>query len=172
MNTLTMKLILIISFAIVFKLAVACGNDSTDNLLPPEPAAAVSSSESGPISVVTTSNIVADWVKRVGGERVDVFSLLPPNSDPHTFQPGARDTARVADADLVLTVGLGLESGWLNELVENAALDNDSIAELGNAVDPIAFMEMGDQRGEEEADDEGHDHGPLSIPTSGSIRVE
>ncbi len=108
---------------------------------------------------MTTINIVADWVKRVGGERVDVFPLLPPNADPHTFQPGARDTARVADANLVLTVGLGLESGWLNELIENAARDPESIIELGDAVDPITFMEM-EGRDEEEEDDE-HDHGPL-----------
>jgi len=103
-----------------------------------------------PLEVVTTSNIVADWVKRVGGERVNVFSLLPPNADPHTFQPGARDTARVADADLILTVGLGLESSWLHELVENAAPDHEIIVELGDAVDPLAFMEMGDHHEEEE----------------------
>ena len=136
-------------------------------------------SESEPIEVVTTINIVADWVKRVGGERVDVFPLLPPNADTHTFQPGARDTARVADADLVLTVGLGLESGWLSELIENAARDPESIIELGDAVDPIAFMEMeghheeeeeggdhdeGDEEEEGEHDedeDDEHDHGPL-----------
>ena len=121
---------------------------------------------------MTTINIVADWVKRVGGERVDVFPLLPPNADPHTFQPGARDTARVADADLVLTVGLGLESGWLNELIENAARDPESIIELGDAVDPIAFMEMEGHHEEEEEgeggdhdegdeEEEEHNHGPL-----------
>ncbi len=106
-----------------------------------------------PLEVVTTSNIVADWVSRVGGERVNVFSLLPPNADPHTFQPGARDTARVADADLILTVGLGLESSWLHDLIENAAPDHEIIVELGESVDPLAFMEMGDHHEEEE---EGH----------------
>ena len=99
---------------------------------------------------------MADWVKRVGGERVDVFSLLPPNADPHTFQPGARDTARVADADLILTVGLGLESSWLHDLIENAAQDEESIVELGDAVDPLAFMEMGGHGDEEEEEGEGH----------------
>ncbi len=110
-----------------------------------------------PIEVVTTSNIVADWVRRVGGERVNAFSLLPPNADPHSFQPGARDTARVADADLILTIGLGLESSWLHELVENAARDEESIVELGDAVDPIAFMEMGGHH-EEEEEMEGEAH--------------
>jgi ABC-type Zn uptake system ZnuABC Zn-binding protein ZnuA len=89
---------------------------------------------------VTTSDIVADWVKAIGQDRVDVFSLLPPNTDPHTYQPGAQDIARVADADLVISVGLGLEAGWLNELVENAAQDPRLIIELGNEVDPIDFV--------------------------------
>ncbi len=121
------------------------------------PAAMVSPPAMEPLNVVTTSNIVADWVRRVGGERVDVFSLLPPNADPHTFQPGARDTARVADADLILTVGLGLESSWLHELIENAARDHEVIVELGESVDPLAFMEMGGHHGEEEEEEgEGH----------------
>lgn len=87
---------------------------------------------------------------------MDVFSLLPPNADPHTFQPGARDTARVADADLILTIGLGLESSWLHDLIENAAQDEESIVELGDAVDPLAFMEMGGHGDEEEDEGEGH----------------
>ena len=109
---------------------------------------------------------------------MDVFSILPPNADPHTFQPGARDTARVADADLVMTVGLGLESGWLSELIENAARDHESIIELGDAVDPIAFVKMDGHDEEEEGgdhdeydeeeegehdedEDDEHDHGSL-----------
>ncbi len=94
-----------------------------------------------PISVVTTTNIVADWVENIGGEHVEVFSLLPVGADPHTFQPGARDVARVADADLVLTIGLGLEESWLKELLQNAARDPSAIVELGEIIDPIEFAE-------------------------------
>ena len=94
-----------------------------------------------PINVVTTTNIVADWVGNIGGEHVEVFSLLPVGADPHTFQPGARDVARVADADLVLTIGLGLEESWLKELLQNAARDPSTIVELGEIIDPIEFAE-------------------------------
>ena len=192
MNALPAQLILIISIVVTLGIFAACGDDSSDNTLPPEsavgpspptmapsqqqapaPTAPAASTQqrqapaptaaaavevapvSEPIQVVTTSNIVADWVRQVGGERVDVFSLLPPNADPHTFQPGARDIARVADADLVITIGLGLEAGWLNDLVENAARDHESIIELGEAVDPIAFVEM-EGLHEEEEEEDGH----------------
>ena len=94
-----------------------------------------------PIEVVTTSNIVADWAKNVGGDGVEVFSLLPVGSDPHTFQPGARDVARIADADVVLSIGLGMEGGWLHDLLENAAADPESIVETGELIDPIEFAE-------------------------------
>ena len=116
------------------------------------------------VNVVTTSNIVADWVKAVGQDRVDVFSMLPPNTDPHTYQPGAQDIARVADADLVISGGLGLEAGWLNELVENAAQDPRLIIQLGNEVDPIDFVgltednEPDHEEGEESsAEVDGHE---------------
>ena len=92
-----------------------------------------------PISVVTTTNIVADWVMNIGGDRVDLLSLLPAGADPHAYQPGARDVAAIADADMVLAVGLGLEESWLHELLENAARDEESIVELAEVIEPIEF---------------------------------
>ena len=116
-------------------------------------------SEVSKLRVVSTSNIVGDWVKRVGGERVSSFSLLPPDADPHTFQPGARDVANVADADIVFSVGLSLEASWLHELIENAARDEEAIVELGELVDPIAFVDIfeGDHHGHEDEHEDEHD---------------
>ena len=96
-----------------------------------------------PLQVVATSNIVADWAEVIGGDRVEVFGLVPPGSDPHNFVPGARDVARVADADLVLIVGLGLEVDWLEDLLHNASADESKVVALGDGVDPLEFMEMG-----------------------------
>ena len=100
------------------------------------------------IQLVSTSNIVADWLRAVGGDRVEVFPLLPRNADPHTYQPGAQDVTKIADADLVFSVGLQLEGSWLDELVENAARDHDAIVALGDVVDPIDFVEIFDDHGE------------------------
>ena len=115
-----------------------------------------------PVKVVTTTNFVADWARVVGGDRAEVFSLLPVGGDPHTFLPGARDVARVADADLVFNVGLGLEAEWLEELLHNASADESKIVELGEIVDPIEFamVDMHDDHGDEGHDDhaEGDDH--------------
>ena len=113
------------------------------------------------LSIVTTSNIIADWVRAVGQDRVDVFPLLPPNADPHSFQPGARDVARVADADLVLSIGLSLEASWLDDLIHNAARNPEAIAALGDVVDPIEFTEIfeeHDDHGDEHEDEHGDEH--------------
>ena len=93
------------------------------------------------IRIVTTTNILADWAENIGGDHVEVFSLVPAGADPHAFQPGAKDIARIADADLVLSIGLGLEESWLKDLLQNASRDPSTIVELGETVDPIEFAE-------------------------------
>ena len=103
---------------------------------------------------MTTSNIVADWVQKIGGDRVDLFSLLPVTADPHTFQPGARDMTRVADSDITFSVGLDLEADWLDDLIENAAADSSRIIALGEFVNPSEF-------GETQDDEDEHDQGTL-----------
>ncbi len=115
----------------------------------PAPATTAASSTESAVStapklnVVTTTNFAADWVRVVGGDRVDVVSLLPLGADPHNLLPGARDVAMVADADAVITIGLELEAGWLEELLHNASADEDKIVALGTGVDPIEFSETG-----------------------------
>ena len=127
---------------------------------PQAPAEEAPKPAAPPVRVVTTTNFVADWVRVVGGDRVEVFSLLPVGGDPHHFQPTPRDVARVADADLVLSVGLYLEAAWLEELLHNASADESKIVALGESVNPIEFTEiaMHDDHGDEDDHSEdGHD---------------
>ena len=87
--------------AVALLLALAACSEDSGGAAPAQTAT--------PIQVVVTTNIMADWVEIVGGDRVEVFSLVPEGADPHSFQPGAQGIARIADADLVLSVGLRLE---------------------------------------------------------------
>ncbi len=114
----------------------------------PEPVVEVVDAE--PLNIVATSNIVGEWVSIVGGDRVDVLNLVPRGVDPHGYQPGARDIARVADAEVVFAVGLSLEQQWLEDLIDNAAADHEAVIELGQRIDPIEFsFEGGDDHAEE-----------------------
>ena len=142
---------------------VACADDqATQATEGPQPTAAAretAAPSAPPVQVVATTNFVGDWARVVGGDRAEVFSLLPPGGDPHTFQPGARDVARVADADLVLTIGLGLEAQWLEDLLHNASADESKIVALGDGVDPIEFamVDAHDDHGDEGDDHHGED---------------
>ncbi len=124
-------------------IAAACGEDSPAADAPQNQSATqtTQAAEATLVNVATTSNIIADWVSIVGQDRVSVFAMLPPNADPHTFQPGARDVARVADADVVLSIGLGLEEAWLTDLLTNTAKDESAIIELGEGerIDALEF---------------------------------
>ncbi len=71
------------------------------------------------LQVVATTSILADVVQQVGGEFVQVSSLVPVGVNEHEYQPGARDIASVADADLVFEVGLGLEE-FMSTMISNA----------------------------------------------------
>ncbi len=109
---------------------------------PLTPTAAPTATPEPPrLQVVTTTNIMADWVENIGGGHIDVSSLLGEGADPHSFQPGARDVTAIADADLVLSVGLGLEGAWLLELLQNAARDPSTIVDFDETIDPIEFGE-------------------------------
>ncbi|MYH06953.1 MAG: zinc ABC transporter substrate-binding protein, partial [Acidimicrobiia bacterium] len=136
----------------------ACGDDQdTQATQEPQPTAAEeSAAPSGPPSqVVATTNFVADWARVVGGDRVEVFGMLPAGGDPHSYQPGARDVARVADADVVFTVGLELETLWLEDLIRSASADESRIVALGEVVDPMEFTEA-------DMHDDHDDHGDHS----------
>ncbi len=124
--------------------------------VPTSTEAATATPPREPVQVVATSNIVADWAEVVGGDRVEVFSLHEPGSDPHNLVPGARDVAKVAAADVVFSVGLSLEAIWLGDLVHNASADPSRIVALGDNVDPLEFMEMGGH-GHDDHDDHGHE---------------
>ena len=128
------------------------------------------------LSVVATSNIAADWARNVGGDRVEVTGLLPIGTDPHSYQPGARDVADIAAADLVLTIGLSLEDEWFRDLVHNASADESRIAVLGETVSPIEFVEIHGHQDEHddhamEGEEGGEIHGRLLIADGSEPRI-
>jgi ABC-type Zn uptake system ZnuABC Zn-binding protein ZnuA len=87
-------------------------------------------SESEPqVKVITTLAVFEDFVRQIGGERVEVSALLPFGADPHTYEPTPQDVRRVTESHLAFANGLELEPGILNVIEPN--LPNDaSLIEL------------------------------------------
>ncbi|MBX3523557.1 MAG: metal ABC transporter substrate-binding protein [Xanthobacteraceae bacterium] len=71
------------------------------------------------VRVLASFSILADVVREIGGERVEVASLIGPNTDTHGFQPAPAHAKAVARAKLVVLNGLGFE-GWADRLVKSA----------------------------------------------------
>lgn len=68
------------------------------------------------VAAVASFSVLADIVRQVGGEHVQVTELVGPDKDPHAFQPAPKDSQALAKADVVFTSGLGLE-GWIDRLI-------------------------------------------------------
>src|SRR5262249_1827185 len=67
------------------------------------------------LKVIASFSILGDLVKNVGGDRVEVATLVGPNGNAHVYATSPGDAKKVADAKLVFVNGLGFE-GWLERL--------------------------------------------------------
>jgi zinc/manganese transport system substrate-binding protein len=69
----------------------------------------------GGIGTVASFSVLADLVRRVGGDMVSATSLVPPDTDAHVYQPTAADSRTLTTAALLVENGLGFE-GWMARL--------------------------------------------------------
>lgn len=112
-------------------------------------AASVASAES--LKVVASFSVIADFARNVGGDRVEITTLVGPNGDAHVYEPKPADAAAVAAADVVLANGLQFE-GFLQRLVE-ASGSSAPVVELTKGGEVLKSAE--EEHGHDEA---AHDH--------------
>ena len=102
------------------------------------------------LNVIATFSILGDFVKNVGGDRLEVATLVGPNGNAHVYAPSPGDAKKVADAKLVFVNGLGFE-GWLERLVK-ASGTKAPIVVATKGIKPL-------ERAGEHGHDHDHDHG-------------
>lgn len=78
-------------------------------------AAALTQASAAKMNVVTTSTMVTDMVKEVGGDRVSVVGLMGPGVDPHLYKPASGDVVKLQRAKVIFYSGLMLE-GRMSDL--------------------------------------------------------
>ncbi len=88
------------------------------------------------VNVVVSLAIFADFARQVGGDRVDVSTLVPAGADPHTYEPGPSRVAKLTKADLVIVNGLGLEAA-LEDVVEENTSSSAILVELAEGLPVI-----------------------------------
>lgn len=114
------------------------------------------------LSIITSLLPVQSLVERIGGEHVQVASMVPAGASVHTYEPTPSQLKEVARADIFMKLGtpIEFEVTWLDKLLETN--DELVVVDLSRGVNLIDFVseeEDDDEDHHEEDDDEhGHDH--------------
>ena len=101
--------------------------------------------------VVATASMISDMAENIGGEFIEIKTIVPIGGDPHIYEPTPGDAVLASTADVILLNGLTFE-GWLNELIENSGTKADMVLVTEgvvpitsiiykNAPDPHAWMD-------------------------------
>ena len=139
---------------------IACGSGTTTE------ETTVEETTVDKINVLATTPMLGDFLNEIGGANINLTILMPPEADPHTYDPSPQDAAKIAEADLVFYVGLKYEPSAVMKLIENTSNTESVLVEVGEYINPIEFSEEGHgdhHKGHDDHDDEegheGHDHG-------------
>ena len=115
-----------------------------------------------PLNIVVSTQVIADWVRQIGGDQVNVTALVPAGADVHTIELSVADIRAVAGADLVIINGAGLESAYEDAILENA----DHILNLAEAIEDAGYelapfegmVSEHDEHEDEHGHEDEHDH--------------
>lgn len=114
-----MKKLLILSLAIVL---LGCKNEKQTN---------------GKLNVVTTTSMITDLVKNIGGEHINLQGLMGSGVDPHLYKASEGDVTKLSSADIIFYNGLHLE-GKLVEVFEK--MKNKKTVAIGEALDKSTLI--------------------------------
>lgn len=108
------------------------------------------------LQVVATTNIVADVVAQVGGDRIDLTPLMPTGIDPHSFTATPQDLIALNEGDVIFVSGLALEEGLLPVLT---TLDSaPPLVAVNVGVTTLEFAEGAEEDEHAEEHAEEHEH--------------
>ncbi len=93
------------------------------------------------LKIASLSTVTTDLAKQIGGDHVTVDGIIRAVTDPHEFEPTPGDVKKVADANLVLLTGKGME-GYLSKL-EEAAGGSAKFVNVGKNIPSLSMTEQG-----------------------------
>jgi manganese/zinc/iron transport system substrate-binding protein len=91
--------------------------------------------------------MIADIVRNVGGDRVEVTGLMGPGVDPHLYKPSTGDVFKLDSADIIFYGGLHLE-GRMAELFEKMAENGKPAFAVSEEIDPARLLDSADYAGQ------------------------
>jgi zinc/manganese transport system substrate-binding protein len=91
------------------------------------------------LKAVASFSILGDMVKQVGGDRIDVVTLVGPDGDAHVYEPTPADAKNLASSQLLFVNGLGFE-GWMDRLEKSSGFNGKTIV-ASTGVKPRTMVE-------------------------------
>jgi len=98
------------------------------------------SAESGRVKVVASFYPIAEFARQVGGSLVSVSTITPPGTEPHDYEPTAREVAAMYEADVVFYNGSGVDA-WAERLAPELKLQGVPAVRMGSAIELLASTE-------------------------------
>jgi ABC-type Mn2+/Zn2+ transport system permease subunit len=95
-------------------------------------------------SVLATTTQIADIVRNVGGDAVELHRVLTPNTDPHEYEPRPDDVRAAGRAAVLFESGRGLD-GWMKRVVKEAGADG-IVIDLGDSLPQQLTLAEGGKR--------------------------
>lgn len=121
------------------------------------------------LPVVASFSILGDLTQKIGGEHVQVHTLVGNRADPHVYQPTPADVRTVSRARLVVVNGLGFE-GWIDRLIRSSGYHGDVVVD-SKGVDALGSAPVGGGKPHQHRQ---HDHGaeldPHAWQDPGNVR--
>ena len=99
------------------------------------------------LKVVATTSIIGDVAAQVGGDAIDLTTLMDAGENPHSYEPAAKDLAAVAKADIIFVNGWDLEEALVDDL-ENIG-ENAVLVPVSANIEPMEFGGHSEDSGNE-----------------------
>ena len=110
-----------------------------------------------PLRVIATIFPQYDFIRQIGGDRVELTMLLDPGRESHGFEPTPRDIVAINNADLLVYVG-GHGDTWVQQILASLDRDNLTAVALMDLVDTVFVGEHGHSHGHSHGHDHEHSH--------------
>jgi len=95
--------------------------------------------KNGKLQVVTTTTMITDLVKNIGGDKIDIQGLMGAGVDPHLYKASAGDVSKLFNADVIVYNGLHLE-GKLEDVFEKMRQQNKKTIAASDAIDTATLI--------------------------------
>ena len=114
--------------------------------------------EHGKVPVVASFYPVAFLTQQVGGDKVDVLTMVPAGAEPHVWEPTPSDLVNIGKSKLFVYLGLGMDA-WAPDVLQSLGKDAPESVEASDGVDPLTFEQEREMvAGHDDSENHDHDH--------------